>query len=123
MPQVFHDKEEKPKAYLVYPSELFSAINNQLSGNEAKVLLTLLGCKGDGSFSPSTAYMQKMTGITQPNNYYKTRKQLEDKGYIQVDEKGNIYIDTQRILAPSSEASEPRAKPKSQAKQSEPNPP
>lgn len=99
MPQVFHDKEEKPKSYLIYPSELFSAINNQLSGNEAKVLLTLLGCKGDGSFSPSTAYMQKMTGITKPNNYYKTRKQLEDKGYIQVDENGNIYVDTQKILA------------------------
>lgn len=98
MPQVFHDKEDKPKSYLIYPSELFSAINNQLSGNEAKVLLTLLGCKGDGSFSPSTAYMQKMTGITKPNNYYKTRKQLEDKGYIQVDENGNIYIDTQKIL-------------------------
>ena len=98
MHQVFHDKEDKPKSYLIYPSELFSAINNQLSGNEAKVLLTLIGCKGDGSFSPSTAYMQKMTGITKPNNYYKTRKQLEDKGYIQVDENGNIYIDTQKII-------------------------
>jgi hypothetical protein len=124
MPQVFHDKEDKPKSFMVYPSNLFSAINNQLSGNEAKVLLTLLGCKGDGSFSPSTAYMQKMTGISQPNNYYKTRRQLEDKGYIQVDEKGNIYIDTKKILAKdktqnseanqideSSEASDPRAKP------------
>ena len=99
MPQVFHDKEDKPKSFMVYPSNLFSAINNQLSGNEAKVLLTLLGCKGDGSFSPSLGYMQKMTGISQPNNYYKTRKKLEDKGYIQVDEKGNIYVDTQKILS------------------------
>ena len=97
-PQIFHDKEDKPKSFVMYPAELLSAINNLLSGNEAKVLLVLLGCKGDGSFSPSTAYMQKMTGITKPNNYYKTRKQLEDKGYIQVDEKGNIYIDTQKIL-------------------------
>ena len=122
MPQVFHDKEDKPKSFMVYPSNLFSAINNQLGGNEAKVLLTLLGCKGDGSFSPSTAYMQKMTGISKPNNYYKVRKQLEDKGYIQLDEKGNIYVDVQKILAknndslsqdakqdkdPSSEASDP----------------
>ena len=98
MPQIFHNKEDKPKSFLIYSSELFSAINNQLSGNEAKVLLALVGCKGDGSFSPSIAYMQKMTGITKPNNYYKTRKQLEDKGYIQVDEKGNIYIDTQKII-------------------------
>lgn len=115
MPQVFHDKEDKPKSFMVYPSNLFSAINNQLGGNEAKVLLTLLGCKGDGSFSPSTAYMQKMTGISKPNNYYKVRKQLEDKGYIQLDEKGNIYVDVQKILSQdakqdkdtSSEASDP----------------
>lgn len=98
-PQIFHDKEEKPKAFSVYPNELLAAINNLLSGNEAKVLLVLLGCKGDGSFSPSTAYMQKMTGISQPNNYYKTRKNLEKKGYITTDEKGNIYIDTQKIIA------------------------
>jgi hypothetical protein len=50
--------------------------------------------------------MQKMTGITKPNNYYKTRKQLEDKGYIQVDENGNIYIDTQRIISQSKKEKE-----------------
>lgn len=98
-PQIFHDKEDKPKSFVMYPSELLAAINNLLSGNEAKVLLVLLGCKGDGSFSPSAEYMQKMTGITQPNNYYKTRKQLEKKGYITTDEKGNIYIDTQKIIS------------------------
>ena len=98
-PQVFHDKEDKPKSFSVYPNELLAAINNLLSGNEAKVLLVLLGCKGDGSFSPSVSYMQKMTGITQPNNYYKTRKNLEKKGYISTDEKGNIYIDTQKIIS------------------------
>lgn len=110
MPQVFHDKEDKPKSFMVYPSNLFSAINNQLGGNEAKVLLTLLGCKGDGSFSPSTAYMQKMTGISQPNNYYKVRKQLEDKGYIQLDEKGNIYVDVQKILAKANDSLSQNAK-------------
>ena len=109
-PQIFHDKEEKPKAFSVYPNELLAAINNLLSGNEAKVLLVLLGCKGDGSFSPSTAYMQKMTGISQPNNYYKTRKNLEKKGYITTDEKGNIYIDTQKIINQAKQEKEPSAK-------------
>ena len=98
-PQIFHTKEEKPKSFVMYPTDLFAAINTIFNGNEAKVMLALLGCKGDGSFSPSTAYMQKVTGITLPNNYYKTRKQLEKKGYIEVDEDGNLYIDTQRILA------------------------
>ena len=98
-PQVFHDKPERSKNFVSYPSELFAAINQICNGNEAKVLLTLLGCKGDGSFAPSTAYVQKMAGITQPNNYYKTRKALEQKGLIKTDQEGNLYIDTQNILA------------------------
>ena len=98
-PQVFHTKEEKPKNFVMYPIDLFSAINNLFNGNESKILLTLLGCKGDGSFSPSTQYMLKMTGITKSNNYFKIRKKLEDKGYIQVDETGNIYVDVDQILA------------------------
>ena len=98
-PQVFHDKEEKPKSYVIYPNDLFAAINQICNGNEAKVLLALVGCKGDGSFSPSTSYIQKMTGITKTNNYYKIRKQLENKGLIKTDKEGNLYIDTQKILA------------------------
>lgn len=117
-PQVFHDKPDKPSSFVIYPVDLFSAINTLLTGNEAKVLLTLLGCKGDGTFSPSTAYMQKMTGITQPNNYYKTRKQLEKKGYITVDEQGNLYINTKKILA----TAKTQAKPDNQAKEKEKEP-
>lgn len=98
-PQIFHDKPEKTKNFVAYPAELFAAINQICNGNEAKVLLTLLGCKGDGSFAPSTAYVQRMAGITQPNNYYRARKALEKKGLIRTDEKGNLYIDTRKILA------------------------
>jgi hypothetical protein len=86
-----------------FPSDLFAAINQICNGNEAKVLLTLLGCKGDGSFSPSTAYVQRMSGITQPNNYYRARKSLEKKGLIRTDEKGNLYIDTKKILPKANE--------------------
>ena len=62
-PQIFHDKEDKPSNFVMYPTDLFAAINNIFNGNEAKVMLTLLGCKGDGSFSPSLTYMQKMAGM------------------------------------------------------------
>ena len=96
-PQIFHNKEEQTKNFVAYPVELFAAINHIFNGNESKIMLTLLGCKGDGSFSPSVSYMQKMTGITKPNNYYKVRKQLEDNGYIEIDENGNLYIDIQKI--------------------------
>lgn len=97
-PQIFHDKEDKPSSFVMYPTDIFAAINNIFNGNEAKVMLTLLGCKGDGSFSPSLTYMQKMAGIAKPNNYYKIRKQLETKGYIEIDKQGNLYIDTKKIL-------------------------
>lgn len=46
-----------------------------------------------------------MSGISQPNNYYKTRKALEKKGLIQTDEKGNLYINTQKILSKAQEES------------------
>ena len=97
-PQIFHDKEDKPLHFVMYPTNLFVAINNKCTGNEAKILLTLLGCKGDGSFCASTQYMLNATGITKPNHYFATRKKLEDKGYIETDEKGNIYINTQNII-------------------------
>ena len=97
-PQIFHDKEDNPPNFILIPSDLFAAINHLCNGNESKILLTLLGCKGDGSFSPSAQYVQKMTGISQPNNYYKIRKKLEAKGYIETDAKGNLYIDSNKIL-------------------------
>ena len=97
-PQVFHDKDEPKNNFVLYPNNLFAAINKKFTGNEAKILLTLLGCKGDGSFSPSTAYMLNMTGIKHPNHYFATRKKLEEKGYIELDEQGNIYIDINKII-------------------------
>lgn len=96
-PQVFHDKEDKPKNFVMYPTELVTAINNLFSGNEAKVLLALLGCKGDGSFCASTSYMLKVTGIPYPNHFSKVRKSLTNKGYIE-DLEGDIYIDTGKII-------------------------
>ena len=96
--QIFHTKEDKPKAYLIHPSDLFAAINNIFSRNESIVLLTWLGCKGDGSFSPSTAYMLKMTGIKTAENYYRIKRDLCSSQYISEDEHGGIYIDTEKIL-------------------------
>lgn len=96
-PQVFHDKEEKPKNFVIYPTNLFVAINNLCTGNEAKVLLALLGCKGDGSFTPSTKYMLNVTGIPKANHFTSVRKELTKKGYL-IEKDGDIYIDTQKIL-------------------------
>lgn len=96
-PQVFHNKDDKPKAFVMYPTELFAAVNYLCTGNEAKVLLALLGCKGDGSFCPSTQYMLNVTGITKANHFSSIRKALTKKQYIE-EQDGDIYIDTTKIL-------------------------
>lgn len=101
-PQVFHDKDERPKNFVFYPTDLFSAINKLCSGNEAKVLLTLLGCKGDGSFSPSTQYMLQMTGISKPNHFHSVRKSLTEKGFLE-EREGDVYVNTAKILSEVSE--------------------
>ena len=105
-PQVFHDKDDKPKSFVMYPTELFTAINNLCSGNEAKVLLTLLGCKGDGSFSPSTQYMLNTTGIPKANHFHSVRKSLTEKGYLE-EQGGDIYINTTKILEEYAQAKAP----------------
>ena len=101
-PQVFHDKEDKPKNFVMYPTELFTQINNLFTYNEQKVLLTLLGCKGDGSFSPSTQYMLNATGITKPNHYFTVRKALTEDGYLE-EHDGDIYVNIKNILQETKE--------------------
>lgn len=96
-PQIFHVKEETNN-FILLPTNIFVAINHLCTGNEAKILFALLGCKGDGSFSPSTKYMLTMTGIKKPNHYFATRKKLEDKKYIETDEQNNLYINIDNIL-------------------------
>lgn len=96
-PQVFHDKDDKPTKFVMYPTDLFIAINNLCSGNEAKVLLTLLGFKGDGSFCANTSYMLNATGISKQYNFSTVRKALTEKGYLE-EQDGDIYIDTAKII-------------------------
>lgn len=98
--QIFHDKEEKPKNnFILYPNDLFSAINAIFSGSEAIVLLAWLGCKGDGSFSPNISYILKLTGISKPENYYRVKRNLVNSPYIEEGEDGNIHIDTTKIIS------------------------
>lgn len=97
-PQIFHDKSDKEKQFVMYPNNLFEAINNMFTRNEAIVLLTWLGCKGDGSFSPNISYMLKMTGINSPENYYRIKRNLIKTKYVDEGEYGSIYIDTNKII-------------------------
>ena len=98
-PQLFHDKPDPKKGtnFMFYPQDLIRAINHLCTYNEQRLLLALLGCKGDGTFSPSTEYILDMTGITKACHYFAVRKDLENRGYIKLAD-GSLFVQTQVIL-------------------------
>lgn len=73
--------------------DLLVAMNNLCSGSEVKVLLAIL------AHGPilSTVQMQKATGITKPNNYFRVRKQLVDLNYLTIDNRG-MHVNVDKIL-------------------------
>ncbi len=75
--------------------DLLVAINNLCAGSEIKVLLTVLA---HDPITLSTAQMQKATGITKPNNYFRVRKQLLNLGYLIIDDSG-MHVNINKILA------------------------
>lgn len=117
-PQLFHDKPDPKKGeiYMSYPQDLLRAINNLCTYNEQRLLLTLLGCKGDGSFSPSTEYILDMTGITKACHYFSVRKALENRGYIKLED-GGVFVQTQVILEDYQKGEKKKPKPKKDSPQ------
>ena len=75
--------------------DLIAAINNLCAGSEVKVLLTVLAYDSN---KMSTAQMQKVTGITKPNNYFRVRKQLLNLGYLTIDDSG-MHVNADKILS------------------------
>lgn len=75
--------------------DLIVAINNLCTGSEIKVLLTVLAHE---PITLSTAQMQKATGITKSNNYFRVRKQLLNLGYLTMDDNG-MQVNTDKILS------------------------
>lgn len=74
--------------------DLLVAINNLCTGSEVKVLLTVLA----HDTTLSTTQMQKATGITKPNNYFRVRKQLINLDYLIIDDSG-MYVNVDKILS------------------------
>lgn len=70
------------------------AINHLCTYTEYKILFAV-SCYG-GTI-PTFAHIQRITGITCPNNYFRARKQLINLGYLIVDDKG-MRVNTYKIL-------------------------
>jgi DNA-binding MarR family transcriptional regulator len=74
-------------------NRIFEAVNHTCTGTEAQILFVLASYP-----KISTKDAMRMTGITQSNHYFRTRKNLIDKGYIYKTEDG-WQIDEESILS------------------------
>lgn len=76
------------------PFDLLVAINHMCTYVEYKILLAAIHYAGS---NPTFAQIKEVTGITQPNNYFRTRKQLVCLGYLIIDDNG-MRINADKIL-------------------------
>lgn len=74
--------------------ELQIAINHLCTYTESKILFAVAYYEG---IIPTFAEIQRVTGITKPNNYFRSRKQLLNLGYLIIDGDG-MYINEDKIL-------------------------
>lgn len=71
--------------------DVLVAINHLCTYTEYKILFA---AEFYGGVIPTFAQIQRITGITKPNNYFRARKQLINLGYLIIDDKGmrvNVY--------------------------------
>ena len=90
-----HQKEEGYQEYRL-PQDLMDIVLNSLSGRDAnmlKIMIVLIGTKGDGSFSVSEKWMLERTGISH-TKYIEARNKLCEMGWIRhrKSPEHNYYI-------------------------------
>lgn len=93
-PKLYHNKTSfNDKNYYALPQKLMDCVFAQLDGkcgNQIKLMITLLGTLGDGSFGVSEAWICERTGMVQ-QTYSTARKALIDRGWIYLED-GKLYV-------------------------------
>ena len=79
---------------IIVPINLLTAINHLCTYAESKVLLATIYCGAD---APTSVQMGNITGIKPSNNYFRTRKQLLDLGYLVIGPDG-MHVNADKIL-------------------------
>ena len=83
----------------IIPKHIYDAIFNSIDGkcgNQIKLILTLLGTIGDGSFGVSEAWILKSCGFSH-TSYIRARKELVKMGWVTLT-KGNLSVIINNIL-------------------------
>lgn len=84
-PRVIHIGEKGTGNFVQLPYSLLEGLFAKLDGrhgNAIKVMIYLLGLKGDGSFKLSKKWILKQTGMS-AQKYYETMQYLEQEGLIE----------------------------------------
>jgi 5'(3')-deoxyribonucleotidase len=81
-------------------TDLLIAIHHLCTYTEYKILFAAAYYEGT---NPTFAEIQDVTGITQPNNYFRARKQLVQLDYLIIDDNC-VRINTDKILNDYQEA-------------------
>jgi hypothetical protein len=74
--------------------ELLIAINHLCTYTEYKILFA---AAYHNEAIPTFAEIQRLTGITKSCNYFKSRKQLVNLGYLTINDTG-MYINEEKII-------------------------
>lgn len=97
-PQVYHNGDKGSGRFVQLPQELLDRLFAKLDGrhgNAIKLMIELLGIKGDGSFRLSTKWICDRTGMSK-QKYFDTMKYLEEWELIERTDD-EIYVNIDRI--------------------------
>ena len=101
-PKLYHDGDKKPikgEPVSIIPLHIQRAIFNSIDGkcgNRIKLILTLLGTIGNGSFGISEGWIIKECGFNH-SSYIRARKELVNMGWITLT-KNEIRVDINAII-------------------------
>ena len=87
-PHLFHEgrkthMDESDHQYNAYrfAPDLMDIVLKYLTGNQLKLMIVLMGTKGDGSFSPSEKWIEARTSLCH-SRYVEARNQLCEMGWL-----------------------------------------
>lgn len=98
-PKLYHSGSKGSGLFYQLPHNIMDAVFSKLdgkNGNAIKLMVVLLGTRGDGSFGISEEFIRQRTGMAK-QNYHRTLHMLEEIGFVTLGEK-SITVNIQNIL-------------------------
>lgn len=108
-PKLYHNGNKKCNWFYFLPQQHIDAVFNRLdgkSGNMIKLMIVLMGTKGDGKFGISEKWIRKRTGMSK-QNYHRALHGLEKLGLVVLEDK-KITVNLNMLSYEEENDDEPR---------------